>query len=159
MCWLLLTRWVNLTPDKETEQSTRDEAIVTAAAIAARDGGPDLVSEKGAWIRGTFARAFKGANDPVHRTKAGLQFNPIAIAFVGTAVLLMKRFAMDDVRTLLGAAADDNPAAAQGFVYVAAALTSIDPRLPRAILRCAFCGLLAASPRLGREGRGVRGPR
>src|ERR1017187_8937540 len=116
----------------------REEAIVTAAAIASRDGGADLISTHGKWIRETFGRAFNGKNDPVHRTRAGLQFNPIAIAFVGTVLLLRNRFVMEDVRTILEAAGDDNPAAAQGFAFVVAALAAIDERLPRAVLRCAF---------------------
>ncbi|HEV2491946.1 MAG TPA: ATP-binding protein [Terriglobia bacterium] len=144
-------KWAREVKDKpcenETEQWMREEAVVTAAAIAARDGGPELIAEIGDWIRKTFEQAFKGKTDPVHRFRAGLQFNPIAIAFVGTVLLLRTRFAMEDVRTLLEAAVDDNPAAAQGFVYVAAALASIDERLPRAVLRCAF----AACPRPHRD--------
>ena len=135
-------KWAEEVKDKpvenETEQRMREEAIVTAAAIAARDGAPELISEKGVWIRETFTGAFKGENDPVHRSRAGLQFNPMAIAFFGTVCLLRQRLAMEDVRTLLEVAADENPAAAQAFVYVAAALSAIDERLPRAILRCAF---------------------
>jgi len=135
-------KWAEEVKDKpvenETEQRMREEAIATAAAIAARDGAPELISEKGVWIRETFAGAFKGENDPVHRSRAGLQFNPIAIAFFGTVCLLRRRLAMEDVRTLLEVAADENPAAAQAFVYVATALSAIDERLPRAILRCAF---------------------
>ena len=122
----------------ETAQWMRDEAIVTAAMIATRDGGADLIAEHGKWIRETFGRAFEGKCDPVHRIRDGLQYNPIAIAFVGTALLLKNRFDMADVRTLLEAAGDDNPAAAQGFYYVADVLAGTDERLPRAILRCAF---------------------
>jgi hypothetical protein len=128
--------------ENETDKWMREEAIVTAAAIAARDGGADLITTHGKWIRETFDRAFSGKNDPVHRTRAGLQFNPIAIAFVGMVLLLRNRFAMEDVPILLEAAGDDNPAAAQGFVYVAAALASIDERLPRAVLRCAFAACI-----------------
>jgi len=43
-----------------------------------------------------------------------------------------------DVRTVLEAAGNHNPAAAQGFYFVAGILAQIDERLPRAILRCAF---------------------
>lgn len=128
--------------ENETEQWMREEAIVTAAAIATRDGGPEIIAKNGDWIRKTFDQAFKGKNDPVHRVRAGLQFNPIAIAFAGTVLLLRNRFAMEDLRTLLEAAGDDNPAAAQGFEYVAAVLASIDERLPRAVLRCAFAACL-----------------
>lgn len=134
-------KWAEEVKDKpvedDTEQRMREEEL-TAAAIAARDGAPDLITGKGAWIRETFARTFKGETRSVHRSRAGLQFNPIAIAFFGTVCLLRQRFAMEDVRTLLEVAADENPAAAQAFVYVIATLSAIDERLPRAILRCAF---------------------
>jgi hypothetical protein len=122
----------------ETEQWMRAEAIVTAAMIAARDGGAELIAAFGEWIRETFKRAFQGEHDPVHRTREGLQYNPIAIAFVGTALLLRHRFELADVRTILEAAGDHDPAAAQGFYFVAGILAQIDERLPRAILRCAF---------------------
>lgn len=133
----------------ETEQWSREEAIVTAAVIAVRDGGEDLIAAHGKWIRETFGRAFGGKNDPVHRTRGGLQFNPIAIAFVGTALLLRNRFAVDDVRTLLQVAGDDNPAAAQGLAYVSAALDAIDERLPRAVLQCALAASVKPHHRWG----------
>lgn len=123
--------------ENETAQWMRDEAVVTAAMIATRDGGEDLIAEH-AWIRETFKRAFEGKQDPVHRMRDGLQYNPIAIAFVGTVLLLRNRFDIADARTLLEAAGDDNPAAAQGFKYVAAILAETDERLPRAVLRCGF---------------------
>jgi hypothetical protein len=122
----------------ETEQWMRAEAIVTAAMIAARDGGAELIATHGVWIRGTFKSAFQGKHDPVHAVRDGLLYNPIAIAFVGTALLLKDRSDMADVRTLLDAAGDRNPAAAQGFYFVAKILAEIDERLPRAILRCGF---------------------
>jgi hypothetical protein len=124
--------------DGEAEQWMPEEAIVSAAMIAARDGGADLVATHAAWIRNTFCSALKSKNDPVHRMRSGLQFNPIAIAFAGTALMLKNRFSIEDVRTVLKAAGDDNPAAGQGFPTVAAALAAIDERLPRAVLRCAF---------------------
>jgi len=124
--------------ENETKQWMRDEAIVTAAMIAARDGGAYLIDTHGTWIRETFSRAFNGRNDPVHRTRAGLQFNPISIAFVGTVLLLRNRFAMQDVQTLLEAAGADNPAAAQALSAVGQVLAELDERLPRSLLRCAF---------------------
>jgi hypothetical protein len=133
----------------ETEQLMREEAIVSAAVIAARDGSKDLVATHGDWIRETFRRAFKGKDDPAHRMRDGLQFNPIAIAFVGIALLLKNRFEMADVRTLLGAAGYDNPAAAQGFHYVAGVLAAVDERLPRAVLRCAFSACVHPVPKWG----------
>jgi hypothetical protein len=137
---------VTVTPaEDETAQWMRDEAVVTAAMIATRDGGAELIAEHGRWIRKTFRRAFDGKDDPAHRTRDGLQYNPIAIAFVGTALLLRNRFNIADVWTLLETAGDDNPAAAQGFNYVAAMLAEIDERLPRAVLRCGFSGCVHPS--------------
>jgi hypothetical protein len=135
-------KWAQAVANKpagnETEQWMRAEAIVSTAMIAARDGGPDLIAAHGDWIRETFKSAFKGKADPAHKMRDGLQYNPIAIAFLGTALLLKNRFQMADVRTLLEAAGDDNPAAAQGFNQAAEILAAIDGRLPRAVLRCAF---------------------
>ena len=146
-------KWAQEVADKpcadESEQRLREEAIVIAAVIGIRDGDEDLVAAHGKWIRETFGRAFGGKNDPVHRTRTGMRFNPFAIAFVGTVLLLRNGFATDDVRTLLEAAGDDNPAAAQGFAYVAAALASIDERLPRAVLRCAFAASVKPHRRWG----------
>lgn len=122
----------------ETAQRMRDEAIVTAAMIATRDGGSQLITEHGKWIRDTFRRVFEREGDGAGRMRDGLQYNPAAIAFVGTVLLLKNQFEMVDVRTLLESAGADDPAAAQGFRYVAAILADIDERLPRAVLRCGF---------------------
>ncbi len=122
----------------ETEQLMREEVIVSAAVIAARDGSKDLVATHGSWIRDTFGRVFKGKEDLAYRMPDGFQHNPIAIAFVGTAILLKNRFDMADVRTLLEAAGDASPAAAEGFLYAVGILAAVDERLPRAVLRCAF---------------------
>jgi hypothetical protein len=131
------------------QRSMRNETLVTAAMIAARDGGAELIAKHEDWIRETFVRVLKGANDPVHRVRAGLQFNPIAIAFVGMVLLLKNCFAIEDVRTLLESAGDDNPTASHGFAVSAGLLAEIDERLARAMLRCAF----AASARPHREWR------
>lgn len=134
-------RWAQDVADKpagdETNQRMRDEAVVTAAVVAARDGGMELITAHSQWIRDTFTRALKGAQDPVHRTRDGLQYNRVATGFVGTALLLKNHVEMADVRTLLEAATY-NPASAQGFYYVAEFLATIDERLPRAVLRSAF---------------------
>jgi len=131
--------------DDDHGRSMREETIVTAAMIAARDGGPELIATHEAWIRDTFVRVQNGKNDPVHRVRAGLQFNPMAIAFVGMVLLLKNRFNIEDVHSLLQSAGNDNPAAAQGFAASAGLLAEIDERLPRSMLRCAFAA--CAKPR------------
>lgn len=124
--------------ERHFQRSMRKETLVTAAMIAVRDGDTELISQHEDWIRGMFVRALKSTNDPVHRVRAGLQFNPIAIAFVGMILLLKNHFAIQDVRTLLESAGDDNPAASHGFAVSAELLAEIDERLPSAVLRCAF---------------------
>jgi len=124
--------------DDDHRRSMQQETIVTAAMIAARDGGSELVATHEAWIRDTFVRALNGKYDPVHRVRAGLQFNPMAIAFAGMVLLLKNRFNIDDVHTLLQSAGNDNPAATHGLAASAELLSEIDERLPRSVLRCAF---------------------
>ena len=121
----------------ETEQWMREEAVVSACFIAARDGQKDLVAKHCAWMRETFARAFAKEHDAVHRTRTGLQYNSPAIAFAGTALLMKHGFDMADLRTLLEVAAN-NAGVAQGFPTVAQTLAQIDERIPKVILRCAL---------------------
>jgi GNAT superfamily N-acetyltransferase len=124
--------------ERDHDRSMRNETLVDAAMIAVRDGGAELITTHEDWIRETFVRALKGANDPVHRLRAGLQFNPVATAFVGMVLLLKNRFAIEDVRSLLESAGNDDPAASRGFAVSAGLLADIDERLPRAALRCSF---------------------
>ena len=109
--------------ERDHQRSMRNETLVTAAMIAARDGGAELIAKHEDWIRETFVRALKGPNDSVHRVRAGLQFNPIAIAFAGMVLLLKNRFALEDVRALLESAGNDNPAASHGFTVASNTLT------------------------------------
>ncbi len=129
---------LNPTGDDANDTSMREHAIVTAAMIAVRDGDAQLQAERERWAREVFSRALQTKHDSVHRFRSGLKFNPIAIAFVGFSYLLRNHAGGTDVRTLLEVAANDNPAAAHGFGAVAPTLATIDERLPRAILRCAF---------------------
>lgn len=125
------------------EDRMREHAVVSAAMIAMRDGDAELRVRHAEWARGVFAQALQAKEDPVHRVRSGLRFNPIAIAFVGMIHSLKDRAATGDVRALLEVAARDNPAAAHGFDV--AALASIDERLPRAVLRCAFAACIQPS--------------
>jgi hypothetical protein len=124
--------------EREIGRRMRDETLVMAAVIVARDGGPELIAQHEDWIRETLGHILKGPADPVHRVREGLQFNPIAIGFVGMVLLLNNRFTIKDVVTLLESAGDVNPAAARGFEVCAPLLSQIDERLPRAVLRSAF---------------------
>lgn len=124
--------------EDDTQERMRLEAIVTAGLIAARDGTDELITKHQDWIRGTFAQALKGEEDGVHRVRAGLRYNPIAIAFAGMVLLLKRRSDAEDMRRILEAAGDTNPAAAHGFRATARLTAEIDEKLPCSILRCAF---------------------
>jgi hypothetical protein len=131
--------------DDDTQQWMMEETIVTSAMLAVRDGGAELIDTHSTWIRQTFVRTLKGNADPVLRVRSGLQFNPIAIAFVGMVLLLRYRFSSDDVRIVLDSAGAEHPAA-PGFAATAPLLAHIDERLPRAVLRCAFIACIKPEP-------------
>jgi hypothetical protein len=115
----------------------REQSIISAAMIAMRDGDSDLRARHSEWAHRIFAQAMQTKEDPGHRIRSGIRFNPFAIAFVGMSYALKDRSATGDVRALLEAAAHQ-PSTAHGFGAVAVMLASIDERLPRAILRCAL---------------------
>lgn len=127
-------------PDDEDKHEAfmRKEAIVSAAVIAMRDGGADLRTQHEEWARTIFVQALHTEEDTVHRFRSGLKFNPIAIAFVGVIHILKHHSNIGDIRLLLEAAADNNPAAAHGLGAAAPLIISIDERLLRAVIRCAF---------------------
>jgi hypothetical protein len=124
--------------EAEFRERMQEERIVSAAVIAARDRGAELIAANETWIRDTFLRNLKGKSDPVHRVRDGLKFNPMAIALVGMVLLLRNRISIGDIRIVLESAGDDNPAAARGFAAAAGLLAEIDERLPRSVLRCSF---------------------
>ena len=125
--------------DDASAQRMRKEAVLTAAMIAMRDGDEALRSEHGEWASAQLDAALKTEDDdPARQIRAGLRFNPTAIAYAGLIHALQHRNTSDDVRTLLETAASGNHAASHGFGAAVVALQTIDGRLPRALLRCAF---------------------
>ena len=120
------------------ENRMQERAIIGAAMIAMRDGNPEFRARHVSWARDVFAQAFRTPEDSVHRFRTGIQYNPIAIAFVGMIHLLKEHITSEDMRSLFEVAASGDPAAAHGFGSAAITLASIDERLPPALLRCAF---------------------
>ncbi len=127
-------------PENETadEKWMREQAIISAAMIAMRDGDNELRELNKNWAQEVFCKAFNSKEDPSHRSRSGLRFNPIAIAFSGAAHLVKYNTSSKKIRTLLEVAATGNPASAHGFYLEALALSFIDSRLPKSILRCAL---------------------
>jgi hypothetical protein len=128
--------------DDADEDRMRQEAIAIAAMIAMRDGDAALRTRYEAWARSVFAEAFQGKDDPAYRFRSGLRFNPVAIAFVGMTHVAKIDDLVGDMRGLLEVATREEPAAAHGFGVVAHTLASLDERLPRAVLRCAFAACI-----------------
>lgn len=91
------------------------------------------------------------AEDPVHRFRSGLRFNPIGIATVGMIAAARHGGGLTEALPLLELTARGDPAAAHGFGAEIGALAAINPRLPKSLLRCAFVGSIRAH--LHRYGR------
>ena len=125
LVWAQTVRSVAAGED-DSQQRMRAEAIVTAALIAARDGTDELITKHQDWIRGTLVQALKGEEDGVHRFRAGLRYNPMAIAFAGLVLLLKRLPDAEDMRRILEAAGDTNPAAAHGFRATVHLIAEID---------------------------------
>src|SRR5208337_1289794 len=102
--------------------------------------------EHGAWAAEKFRAATARSEDPVHRHRDGLRFNPMGIAAVGMTASALHGGGLSNARPLLELAARGDPAAAHGFGTAMDALLAIEPRLPKALLRCAFTGSIR--PRL-----------
>jgi hypothetical protein len=127
--------------DEEDAGSRRmgREAVLGAAMMVMRDGDSSLVNVHGAWARAQLQDALASdERDHVLQVRAGLRFNPIAIAYTGLIYALTHRNTPEDVRALLEVAAGDHHAAAHGFGVSVHALLAIDARLPCAVLRCAL---------------------
>ncbi|WP_095055580.1 hypothetical protein [Pseudomonas sp. Irchel s3b2] len=119
--------------------SMRREAVLTAAMITMRDGNETFRSQHGDWARAQLQDALNSDDDDsVLQIRAGLRFNPIAIAYTGLIHALAHRNTLGDVRALLEVAADNHHAAAHGFGAAIGVLHAVDERLPCAFLRCAL---------------------
>lgn len=119
--------------------SVRDQSIPIAALILVRDGDDALRAQHLSWAQAIFDQALALDSDPVLGARRGLRFNAPAMAFAGVAHSLKLGVARaDSLQTLLYAACRPDGAAANAFDTIAPMLASIDERISRAILRCAF---------------------
>lgn len=138
-------KWAQSTTDSQgslDEARMRDQAIVAAAMIAMRDGDAELRASQVEWAREIFATVLGAKTDPAPRFRDGLQFNSAAIALVGTVYMAGERARPEQIQGILQVAAHGDPAAAHGLGPVADVLASIDERLLRAVLRCAFASCI-----------------
>ena len=137
--------------DGDGEDVRRRHLARTAAAVVAmRDGDEGTRALHREWARDVFLEAFAAERDTRLVPGTNLPFNPVAMAFVGTACLLRDGVEPEDVRTLLQAASRQDLLAASGFRAVAGMIAATDKRLPPALLRTAFASCIC--PRKGRSG-------
>ncbi len=133
-----LQKWAEEKSTSSRIPEALDQAVVGAAMIAMRDGEPHLRADKRDWAEQQFSRAVGGKPDVGGRMRAGMLYNPVAMAFAGRAFALRATtLTRDDYKRLLSMAIVD-PAAARGASAAAIAVSEIDPRLRRSILRVAF---------------------
>ncbi|WP_154661148.1 NACHT domain-containing protein [Microvirga lotononidis] len=124
--------------DDDDENLLNSKGVLAAALVAVRDGSDDLRLEHGAWAEKILVDALSEPRDVAHEVRAGLIFNPVATAFAGIAELYRLGPTPVRLRILLEIAARESPAGAHGFVVAASDLASLDERIPKAIMRCAF---------------------
>jgi hypothetical protein len=124
--------------DEENLVWLQEHAVFATALIAARDGSPELRVRHREWLLRIFRQGLATREDNAHRLRCGLKFNPAAMGFSGLIYLLQEQRSSDDIRELLRAAGNPNPAAAHGMTEVAYLLSTLDERLPRSMLRIAF---------------------
>jgi hypothetical protein len=129
----------------ETSRRMREEAVLTAAMMTMRDGDESFRTEHGMWARATLQGALKVDDDPVLQIRAGLRYNPSAIAFTGVIYAFTHQETPTNARALLEVAAVDHHSAAHGFGAAVRALYLVNEKLPRAILRCALRGCIVAT--------------
>lgn len=112
-------------------QADYDHSTLISATLLLRDGDAAQREEFGAWARAKLLVVISSAEDPVHRFRNGLRFNPIGIATVGIIAAARHGGGITEARPLLELTSSGDPAAAHGFGAEIGALTAIDPRLPK----------------------------
>lgn len=122
--------------DEESDSGLWQQAVVGAAMIAMRDLTAPQRERHRPWAMSVFNTALQSEDDPVTRTRKGLNFNPVAIAFAGVAYAMADGGAREQAATLL--AFVRRPSAAHGFIASASAVAAANGRLPEAMVRCAL---------------------
>jgi hypothetical protein len=79
-------------------QPDYDHSVLIAAALVMRDGDAAQREEHGAWAAAQFQAAMSRSEDPVHRYREGLQFNPIGIATLGMVAAVRHDDGLSDAR-------------------------------------------------------------
>jgi len=114
------------------------ETITNIALIAMREGDTELRRSNRDWAHDVFARRLSQPMDRASGMLDRLQFNPLAIAFVGYAFSLRDRAEEADVRQLLEIVSNESSAASRGLAASAVAIAKADERILKSVVRCAL---------------------
>jgi hypothetical protein len=133
--------------DDKFRKESLERAILIAATLLFRDGDAKLSSVHGAWARDILMSALRPRPERSYHGGSGLRYNAIAIAFVGLVHETKRNTTSDNVRLILEAVSNGDGLIASGLKTVVGILESLDERLPRAVLRCAFAGCVRPSLR------------
>jgi hypothetical protein len=136
--------WARELAGQAEPQPDFDHSVVIAAYLLMRDGDEGQRLEHGSWARAQFVSALTREEDPVHRMRDTLQFNPIGVAAAGLVLSLWHTGGLSAALPLVQLAVKGDPAVARGFAVVRDKIAAIDERLPRSLLRCAFVGSVRA---------------
>ncbi len=77
-----------------------DHSVLISTALVMRDGDAAQRNEHEAWANAQFQAAIARSEDPVHRHRSGVQFNPVGIAAVGMIAAVKQGGGLSDVRRL-----------------------------------------------------------
>lgn len=116
----------------------RSSRLVATAMLVARDGDDTLLAEHEAWVRQTIDATLDVHSDWIDDSRDKLMFNPKGIAASALIHLWLRGRQREDLDRLLELVAADAPFAAAAVRASLDALIATDPRLPKAILRCAL---------------------
>ena len=108
----------------------RNLAIIAAAVVATRDGDEEFLARHREWAQGVFLEALTAETDGIVVPETNIQFNPVAMAFIGIVHLLREGVERGDVRALLESVSRRDLLAASGFRVSAELAASADERLP-----------------------------
>ena len=129
------------------EQPDFDRSLEIAAALLLRDGNAKQRKAHARWARKQCTTATRGSEDPAHRFRTGLRFNPMGIGTLGLVHATLHNKARLAVRGLLELAVRGDPAVAHGFAAARDALNQIDPKLP--VLSCGALSTGLFAPAFG----------
>jgi hypothetical protein len=118
---------------------SRDDVVVAAAMLVARDGTTEVFEQNEVWLRQVFADVIAGTKEDVARgMREGVRYNPVAIATLGSIHVWRRRRLDADRTRLLELAGRKDAESAQGFGAAIDVLLEVDPRVIPAVLRCAL---------------------